>query len=476
MAQTNEQSIWIRLFLQVADIVMIVVAFVSAFVLRSQIRTLFVFGTAQSVESYYNVMIACVIIWWLLLDVQKSYSGARRVPLGNQFKIVVRTAFIGLLVLFLLAYSLRIELPPRGALGLFITFSILLLTLNRVFFYYLRIYLRAEGALSKTILIVGSGEKAQRFLSLVKEHADWGVDLIGFIELESDKVGREVMGAKVLGTGADLERLLREHPIHEVIFAVPSRQLEECTDMMALCEQEGVTAVILSDFFSGLVAQVQTNILYDQPVLIYQTTHHKEWQLLVKRLFDMAFSAALLALLLPLMLFVAAVIKMQDGGPILFWQTRVGRWGKEFHFPKFRSMVLDAERLKKQLLDRNEMEGVAFKMRDDPRVTRFGRFLRKFSLDELPQLWSVLKGDMAIVGPRPQIESEAQMFESWHRRKLSVKPGLTCLWQVSGRSSISSFDEWVRLDLAYIDNWSLWLDFKILLRTIPAVLSGRGSH
>ncbi len=125
---------------------------------------------------------------------------------------------------------------------------------------------------------------------------------------------------------------------------------------------------------------------------------------------------------------------------------------------------------------KNEMQGVAFKMKDDPRVTKIGHFLRKYSLDELPQLWSVLKGDMAIVGPRPQIESETKRFESWHRRKLSVKPGLTCLWQISGRSTISSFDEWVRLDLAYIDNWSLWLDFKILVKTIPAVLSGRGSH
>lgn len=476
MAQSNEQSIWIRLFLQVADIVMIVIAFVSAFALRSQIRALFVFGTAQSVESYYNVMIACVIIWWLLLDVQKAYSGARRVPLGNQIKIVVRTAFVGLLVLFLLAYSLRIELPPRGALGLFIAINILLLSLNRVFFYYLRSYLRAEGALSKTILIVGSGEKAQRFLATLREHAEWGVDLIGFIDLEPEKVGRQVMGATVLGTGADLERLLREHPIHEVVFAAPTRQLEECTDMMALCEQEGVNVVILSNFFSGLVAQVQTNILYDQPVLTYQATRHKEWQLLVKRLFDLVFSSALLVVLSPLLLIVAAAIKLHDGGPVLFWQNRVGRWGTEFRFPKFRSMVIDADRLKKQLMSCNEMEGVAFKMKNDPRVTRIGRVLRKYSLDELPQLWSVLKGDMAVVGPRPQIESEARMFESWHRRKLSVKPGLTCLWQVSGRSSISSFDEWVRLDLAYIDNWSLWLDFKILIRTIPAVLSGRGSH
>jgi exopolysaccharide biosynthesis polyprenyl glycosylphosphotransferase len=301
------------------------------------------------------------------------------------------------------------------------------------------------------------------------------VNLIGFVELDHTKVGREVMGATVLGTPDDLPRILHENPIHEVVFAVSNRQLEECTDMLALCEQEGVNTVILSNFFSGLVAQVETEIQYDQPVLIYRTTRHKEWQLLVKRVFDIGFAGLLLVLLAPLMAIVAGLIKLQDGGPVLFWQTRVGRWGTDFRFPKFRSMVANAEQLKASLMQTNEMEGVAFKMKNDPRITKLGHFLRKYSLDELPQLWSVLKGDMAVVGPRPQVKSEAKRFESWHRRKLSVKPGLTCLWQISGRSTISSFDEWVRLDLAYIDNWSLWLDFKILVKTVPAVLSGRGA-
>ncbi|MDD5087365.1 MAG: sugar transferase [bacterium] len=476
MTPTNEQSIWVRMFAQIADVVMIAVAFFTAFAMRLQIRSALFFGTAQTVDSYYNVMIMAVIIWWQLLDSQKAYAETRRWSLTHDIKVVLRATAMGTLILLGLGYMLRIEIPPRAALGLFVIFVVCLLTLNRVFFRYLRAYLRQEGALSKTILIVGSGQKAQRFLSAIRKHAEWKVDLVGFVDLDRERIGMNVMGAQVLGGPEELPQILHTHPIHEVVFAVPSRQIESCTDMMALCEQEGVSSVILSDFFSGLVAQVETEILYDQPVLVYRTTRHKEWQLLVKRLFDLVFASVVALLLLPLMAGIALAIKLQDGGPVLYWQKRVGQWGKDFQFPKFRSMVVKADQLKETLMEKNVMKGAAFKMKDDPRVTAIGRFLRKYSLDELPQLWMVIKGDMSIIGPRPQIESEARSFESWHRRKLSVKPGLTCLWQVSGRSSITDFDEWVRLDLAYIDNWSLWLDFKILLKTIPAVLGGRGAQ
>lgn len=476
MPQHSEQSIWVRVFAQIADIVMTVVAFVAAFALRTQIRTAFFFGSAQSVETYYNVLIVAVIIWWLLLDTQKAYSETRRTAFGHDCKIVFRTVFVGMIMLLGLAYVLRMELPPRSALGLFVVLSILLLCLNRLFFRYLREFLRAEGALSRTIVIIGSGQKAQRFLTQVRSHAEWAVNLVGFVELDLSKVGSEILGAKVVGGPSDLPTILHSYPINEVIFAVPTRQLEECTDMLALCEQEGVNAIILSDFFSGLVAQVDAEIQYDQPVLIYRTTRHKEWQLLVKRLIDIAFSAVVLLLLLPFLMVIGLAIKLSDGGPIFYTWKVVGQNKRRFTGYKFRTMVINADALKEKLMAQNEMTGAVFKITDDPRITKIGKFLRKFSLDEMPQFWSVLKGDMSIVGPRPPLESELPRFESWQRRKLSVKPGLTCLWQISGRSTITDFDEWVRLDLAYIDNWSLWLDIKILLKTVPAVLSGRGAR
>jgi exopolysaccharide biosynthesis polyprenyl glycosylphosphotransferase len=476
MARLNEQSIWFRLFMQIADILMTAVSFVTAFKLRSQIRSTFFFGTALSVEAYYNVLILLVILWWFLLDIQKAYSEGSRVTLSHQIKTVIRAAVVGTFALLIIGYVMRMELPPRSAVFLFVFLNIVFLSLNRAFFRSLHEYLREEGALSKTILVVGAGEKAMRFLNAVHNHDEWGANLVGFVEFDSHRVGETVMNAKILGTSEDLVRILHEYPITEVVFAISTRQMEQCTDMLALCEQEGVNAVILSDFFSSLVAQVETEILYDQPVLIYKTTRHKEWQLLVKRIFDIGFSGLLLLLLLPLLAVIALVIKLTDRGPIFYTWKVVGKDKRKFSGYKFRTMVMDADKIKEKLLQQNEMSGIVFKMKDDPRITRIGRFLRKYSLDELPQLWSVLLGHMSVVGPRPPLETELKLFESWHRRKLSVKPGLTCLWQISGRSSIRDFDEWVKLDLAYIDKWSLWLDFKILLKTIPVVLTGRGAH
>ena len=199
-------------------------------------------------------------------------------------------------------------------------------------------------------------------------------------------------------------------------------------------------------------------------------------QLALKRLFDIVVSALLLLLLSPLLALIALAVWLTSGRPILYRWPVVGLGGRPFTGYKFRTMVRDADRLKAQLLAHNEMRGPVFKMTNDPRVTPIGRVLRKFSLDELPQLWSVLKGDMSLVGPRPPLQSEWVHFEDWQRRKLSVKPGITCLWQVGGRNEIRDFDDWVRMDLQYIDHWSFWLDLEILLRTIPAVLFGRGAR
>lgn len=200
------------------------------------------------------------------------------------------------------------------------------------------------------------------------------------------------------------------------------------------------------------------------------------WQLALKRFLDVVASALLLLLLSPLLALIALAILVTSGRPILYRWPVVGLGGRPMISYKFRTMGWDADRLKAQLLVHNEMQGPVFKMTDDPRVTPIGRVLRKFSLDELPQLWSVLKGDMSLVGPRPPLQSEWLQFEDWQRRKLSVKPGITCLWQVSGRNEIRDFDDWVRMDLEYIDRWSLWLDLKILLLTIPAVLLARGAR
>jgi exopolysaccharide biosynthesis polyprenyl glycosylphosphotransferase len=370
---------------------------------------------------------------------------------------------------------LKFDLPPRSTIALFAIVSVSLLTLNRVLFRSVREIMRVEGGFSKRVLVIGTRDKAARFIKTVHEREEYTIDLIGWVDTDRQHKDYSIE-IPVLGYPEELSDVLHAHTIDEVVFAVPTRQISDCTDMLALCEQEGVRAVILSNWFSNLVAHVSTEIQYDQPVLVYSAAMRKEWQILVKRLFDIAFSGFLLILLFPLLATIAMSVKLYDRGPVFYRWKVVGFNKEKFTGYKFRTMVVNADQLKAKLEAQNEMKGAVFKIKNDPRITPMGRILRKFSLDELPQLWSVFRGDMSIVGPRPPLESELPRFDSWHRRKLSVKPGLTCLWQISGRSSITDFDEWVKLDLAYIDNWTLWLDFKILMKTIPAVLLGRGAH
>jgi len=476
MPKTIERNLWLRIFHLMADLLLTAVSFVLAFALRTEIRTLYFFGSAQSVHSYYEVGFLVVLVWWLLLDLQRAHFDVVPGGVWHDFKLSARTAVLGTVCLFAAAYVLRIELPPRSTIALFALTNATLLTINRVFFRSLREHMRSGGGLSRRVLVIGTAERSARFASTVAERPAWDIALVGFVDTDRKNGVGTPPQLPYLGTPEDLATILHAHTIDEVVFAVPTRQISECTDLLALCEQEGVRAVILSNWFSSLVAHVSTDIQYDQPVLIYTSMRHKEWQILVKRLFDIGFSAALLIMLFPLLATIAALIKLHDRGPVFYRWKVVGFNKEKFTGYKFRTMVVDADRLKAQLEKQNEMQGAVFKIRNDPRITPIGRLLRKFSLDELPQLWSVFKGDMSIVGPRPPLETELPRFDSWHRRKLSVKPGLTCLWQISGRSNITDFDEWVKLDLAYIDNWTLWLDFKILMKTIPAVLLGRGAH
>lgn len=476
MPRSIERNIWLRIFHLLTDLALTEVSFVLAFALRTEIRTFYFFGSAQSIHSYYGVAALIFFAWWLLLDMQRAHEDVAPASVWNDFKISLRTAVIGSVMLFAATFVLAIELPPRSTVALFALLNTLMLTVNRVFFRSIREYMQSGGGLNKRILVIGTADKSARFVKTLSEHPGWPIHLIGYVDTDRKNGVGAPADLRYLGTPEDLTDILHQHTIDEVVFAVPTRQIADCTDMLALCEQEGVRAVILSNWFSSLVAHVSTDIQYDQPVLIYTSMRHKEWQILVKRLFDIAFSAFLLVLLFPMLAGIAIAIKLTDNGPVFYRWKVVGFNKEKFTGYKFRTMVVDADRLKAKLEAQNEMKGAVFKIKNDPRITGIGRILRKFSLDELPQLWSVLKGDMSIVGPRPPLETELPRFDSWHRRKLSVKPGLTCLWQISGRSSITDFDEWVKLDLAYIDNWTLWLDFKILMKTIPAVLLGRGAH
>jgi exopolysaccharide biosynthesis polyprenyl glycosylphosphotransferase len=270
---------------------------------------------------------------------------------------------------------------------------------------------------------------------------------------------------------------LHEHSVSRVIFAGGHSHLNRLQEAIGACEVEGVEAWLIADFIRTSIARPDFDVFGSRPALVFRTTPDLSWALMVKHGTDRLGALLLLALSSWLLLIVAVVIRLTSPGPIVFTQRRAGKNGRPFTMYKFRSMNTNAEMRQAELIAYNQMSGPVFKLEKDPRVTPIGRFLRKTSLDEFPQLLNVLRGEMSLVGPRPLPLYEVEQFESpWQRRRLSMKPGLTCIWQVSGRNNLQSFDDWVRLDLEYIDNWSLWLDAQILLRTIPVVLFGWGAR
>lgn len=274
----------------------------------------------------------------------------------------------------------------------------------------------------------------------------------------------------------EMEDILHENQVDEVIICASGNELSrlEFKEAFEICEREGVQIRINSDFLGKLTKKVTVDHIYGLSIISYLNTSHNEWSLYLKRLIDLFVSGVLLIILLPVFLLIALVVKLTSEGPVFYEWKVVGFNKKPFRSWKFRTMVVDADAQKEILMSQNEMKGPVFKIKDDPRITNVGKFLRKFSLDELPQLWSVFKGDMSLVGPRPVGPNELIRYESWHRRKLSIKPGITCLWQANGRNKISDFNEWVELDLDYIDHWSFWLDMKILAKTAWVVLRGTG--
>jgi exopolysaccharide biosynthesis polyprenyl glycosylphosphotransferase len=259
-----------------------------------------------------------------------------------------------------------------------------------------------------------------------------------------------------------------------VIIAVENSDLPLTGHAFAVAEEMGVTVCLMSDLYFHPISRCSSTSFMDFPAVVYSSVSDDRIQLALKKAIDWTGALIGLILSLPIALSAAVAIKLEDGGPIFFKQTRAGRNGRPFTMLKFRTMIANAEELKSRLMDKNEMSGPVFKMKNDPRITRIGSILRKTSIDELPQFLNVLKGDMSLVGPRPPLPKEVVQYDRWQRRKLAVKPGLTCLWQVNGRNNVD-FEDWMKLDLEYIDNWSLWLDTKILVKTVPAVFRREGA-
>jgi len=332
--------------------------------------------------------------------------------------------------------------------------------------------IRREFGSAHYVVVVGTGENARKLGQSLERSGNYGIRLVGFL----DDTPGTVQLSKVFEVMpiSQLSELLRERVIDEVIFAVDSGRLAQLEDVFLRCDEEGVRTRVLVDFFPHVNSELYLDRLGTAALLTFSAAPHDEIRLLLKRIIDVALAAAALVFLAPFMVVVALLIRLTSPGPAIFRQERCGLNGRRFTFYKFRSMIDNAEEIKSSLAHLNE-KSIAFKIRKDPRLTQLGGLMRKFSIDEWPQLWNVLKGDMSLVGPRPAVPEEVEHYETWQRRRLRMRPGLTCLWAVKGRDALD-FETWMKMDMEYIDEWSLALDCKIMLRTIPRVITGRGAH
>lgn len=416
----------------------------------------------HSFSNYFYLYLVVIIVGPLVLEGQGYYDRPLVAPRRQAFWKLFQGVLITTVALILSFYLLRVELARTIA----ILFGIISVILIYVKDELLRMILRssyARSQLQRRFILVGTSKETEEIRREFKTSPDDNIVIVGELDLNESSM-------------EELVRMVHDYSLNGVILNARHNYFEKVEDAIEACEKEGVEVWLLADFFRTSISRTSLDELNGRPVLVFRTAPEASWQSVLKHVLD--FTVALVALLIlsPLLALVALLIKLGSPGPVFFRQQRSGLNGQPFIIFKFRTMGVDAESRKHELSSRNEMSGPVFKVTNDPRVTPIGRFLRKYSIDEFPQLFNILRGEMSIVGPRPLPVDEVKRFDDYsHRRRLSIKPGLTCLWQISGRSEVTDFKEWVRLDLQYIDNWSLWLDLKIIWFTIPVVLTGKGA-
>jgi exopolysaccharide biosynthesis polyprenyl glycosylphosphotransferase len=467
-----------RRLAQLADAVTTAFSFIAAYFVWTFAKLILPwvpFGREIEItHDLYWKIVVFAIIWVLVLTKLGAYTYQRFKSLRREMKLVAEASVISTLILLAADFILRFGYIPRTYIGIFFIVNFLGLAGEKIILFNIAKEIRKRGKNRKKVLVVGSGMRAKNFIETVEKNLEWGLDIVGLVAENGSFFGEELYGKKILGTNSEIEKILHQYPADEAIICASGIEMGKVEEVLETCEREGVQIRINSDFFGKLAKKVTIDEVYGLPIISLITIPDNEWAFYLKRLLDIFISGILLIILSPFFLVTGILIKLTSEGPVFYEWNVVGFNKKPFRSWKFRTMVIDADEMKEKLMDLNEMKGPVFKIKNDPRITKVGRFMRKYSLDELPQLWSVLKGDMSLVGPRPAGPHELTRYESWHRRKLSIKPGITCLWQVNGRNRINDFDEWVRMDLEYVDNWSLWLDLKILLKTIGVVLIGTG--
>lgn len=467
----DDKSIEVRRFTYSMDAVLTVVVFILSFWLRN------IFVKNVGADFYSHVALIPLLLSFIMFFL--SYFGAYKGPRHNSIIksgwIVFQGLSISIFVLLAVLFVLDIQYVSRLVILIFSAIEFVALISIRGFVRWHYVRSVRKGVYGTRVLIIGTGDRAKELSQALKKNNEWGIEILGYLDPDQNRVGKTILNAPVIGTTEDISDCLKNMIVDEVIIAIPRSMLEDVELIAYACEEEGIKLRFMADVFNLQVARIGLTIVNNIPLLNLEPVAHDEIRLIVKRCVDLLLTLLSMPVFLPLMGIIAIAIKMDSKGPIFFVQERVGLKKRLFPMLKFRSMCDDAEKQLKNIEHLNEAEGPIFKIANDPRITRIGGFLRKTSLDELPQLFNVLRGEMSLVGPRPMSIRDVNLFDKGiQRKRFSVKPGLTCLWQVSGRSNLP-FNKWLELDLNYIENWSLYLDFKILFKTIFVVLRGSGA-
>lgn len=453
------------------DITSVLVAFLISYGFRFG-------GTGHHGESLYaHISLLPMMLALLLFHLSyfNAYASPRRMRMIDYAWAVLKSVAAAMTAILGVIFFMKLNFVSRFVIVNFTGLVLALLILDRVFIvsYFRRSLHKGENFLK--VLIIGTGNRAIHLSRVLREKVEWGVDIVGYIDPKLDLVGTQILGVPVLGTVDDISNILKQHVIDEVLLAIPRTLIGDVESIAHACEEEGIKLRIMADLYDLEVARVSLMQLDTIPLLTLEPVALDEGKLFFKRLIDVVSVSLSLPLLLPLMACIALAIKLDSPGPVFFVQERVGLKKRRFKMFKFRSMYLGSEERLRELEHLNEAKGPIFKMTNDPRVTLVGKWIRRTSLDELPQLFNVLGGSMSLVGPRPMSIRDVNLFDRGiQRKRFSVKPGITCLWQISGRSDLP-FSKWLEFDLEYIQNWSLMLDFKILFKTIPVVLRGSGA-
>ncbi|OQA16720.1 MAG: UDP-glucose:undecaprenyl-phosphate glucose-1-phosphate transferase [bacterium ADurb.Bin363] len=460
----------------ILDCITVIFSYILAYIIRLKCFPIPLNNGSEYISPHNSLAWLVILIVWIGIFISFGlYRTYRTKSLNLELWNIFKAVTLGVLFLGVSVFLFKLLFVSRAIIILFWIISLLFLSLERISLRYTLRFYRRKGFNFRMILIAGTGRRAKEFLRIINENKDWGFKIIGFITPTKNFVGKNIMGYPVLGTFDDAHKIISQRVVDMLVLVPSMKHFKDMSELIKICEIEGIDTYVLPNFLGLSFAEIKLENLQGIPMLLFHTTPHNQWKLLTKRAIDIIISSLALILLSPLFLIISILIKLDSRGPVFFSQIRAGLNGRKFKMYKFRTMELNAEEKLEELKKYNQMSEPVFKMKEDPRVTRAGFWLRKLSLDELPQLYNIWKGEMSIVGPRPPIPCEVEKYKRWQRRRLSMQPGLTCLWQIKGRNNID-FEQWMKLDLEYIDNWSLTLDLKIILKTVPAIMTRTGAY